>query len=288
MVYDDNMRNYNAENVSALAPHLIKNVKKMATRQSYEKNPNNIAYLLNSDGTITLFNLLREQQLRAFSRCETQGSYKDLCSVGDEVYCLCDRDINGTTKRFIERFDPDYQLDCGIKKSSANNQTTWTGLSVFEDMEMDVIGDDVFYSGKYPVDNGEMTGVSGLEGVQPDVLGTGDGFKKIEVGFGFVPKITTVGLEYQSEAGISFGKTKRLVYFNAKVIDTLGINVSYNDVTYRINYLEFGENTLNNKLNLETGFKKVYASGYGDIMEVTITQDFPTKFNLVGFEVGVE
>jgi len=287
-IYDDNMRNYNAENLSVLAPHLIKTVVRMATRQSYDKNPNNLGYLLNKDGTITLFNLLREQNLRAFSRCETQGLYKDICSVGDNVFCLCDRDINGTTKRFIERFDTDYQLDCGIKKSSANNQTDWTGFSAFEGMDMDVVGDDVFYSGKYPVENGEMTGVSGLEGVQPDVLGTGDGFKKIEVGFGFLPEITTVGLEYESNAGVSFGKIKRLVYFNAKVIDTLGINITYNGQKYKINYLDFGPNTLNNKLNLETGFKKVYAGGYGDILEITVGQDFPTKFNLVGFEVGVE
>ncbi|MBO7712612.1 MAG: hypothetical protein J6S85_03865 [Methanobrevibacter sp.] len=287
-VYDDNMRNYNAENVSVLAPHLIKSVKKMATRQSYDKNPNNLAYILNKDGTITLFNLLREQNLRAFSRCETRGSYIDLCSVGDNVYCLCDRDIAGTTKRFIERFDNDYQLDCGIQKTSVDNETEWSGLGVFDGMDMDVVGDEMFYSGQYPVEDGAMTGVSGLEGVQPDVLGVGDGFKKIEVGFGFLPEITTVGLEYQSDAGISFGKTKRLVYFNAKVIDTLGINISYNGNKYKINYIQFGEDTLNNKLNLETGFKKVYAGGYGDILEVTVAQDFPTKFNLVGFEVGVE
>ena len=287
-IYDDNMRNYNAENVSVLSPHLIKGVIKMATRQSYDKNPNNLGYLLNQDGTITLFNLLREQNLRAFSRCETQGSYVDLCSVGDNVYCLCDRNINGATKRFIERFDTEYQLDCAIKKTSVDNETEWSGFGVFDGMEMDVMGDDVFYSGKYPVENGEMTGVSGLEGVQPDVLGTGDGFKKIEVGFGFLPEITTVGLEYESNAGVSFGKIKRLVYFNAKVVDTLGINITYNGQKYKINYLEFGSDTLNNKLNLETGFKKVYAGGYGDILEITVTQDFPTKFNLVGFEVGVE
>ncbi len=287
-IYDDNMRNYNAENVSVLSPHLIKGVIKMATRQSYDKNPNNLGYLLNQDGTITLFNLLREQNLRAFSRCETQGKYIDLCSVGDNVYCLCDRNINGTTKRFIERFDTEYQLDCAIKKTSVDNETEWSGFGVFEGMEMDVMGDDVFYSGKYPVENGNMTGVSGLEGVQADVLGEGDGFKKIEVGFGFLPEITTVGLEYESNAGVSFGKIKRLVYFNAKVVDTLGINITYNGQKYKINYLEFGPDTLNNKLNLETGFKKVYAGGYGDILEITVTQDFPTKFNLVGFEVGVE
>ena len=260
----------------------------MAARQSYAKNPNNMAYLLNSDGTITLFNLLREQNLRAFSRCETQGSYVDLCGIGDDVYCLCDRDINGTTKRFLERFDTDYQLDCGIQKTALTNQTDWTGLSAFNGMDMDVIGDDVFYSGQYSVEDGEMNGVSGIEGVQPDMLGDGDGFKKIEVGFGFIPKITTTGLEYITSYENTFGKTKRLVYFNAKVIDTLGINISFQNRTYRINYLDFGPNTLNNELNLETGFKKVYASGYSDILEITVTQDFPTKFNLVGFEVGVE
>jgi len=286
--YDDNMRNYNAENVSVLAPHLIKNVVAMATRQSYDKNPNNLAYILNKDGTITLFNLLREQNLRAFSRCETEGKYVGLCGIEKEVYCLADRDVNGTTKRFLERFDAEYQLDCAIKKTALQNETTWTGLSVFEGNDMPVIGDDVFYSGRYPVENGEMTGVSGLEGVQPDVLGTGDGFTKIEVGYAYIPEITTVGLEYESNAGISFGKIKRLVYFNAKVIDTLGISIYYKGVKHTINYIEFGNNTLNNKLNLETGFKKVYAGGYGDELEITVTQDFPTKFNLAGFEVGVE
>lgn len=286
-VYDDNQRNYNAENVSVLAPHLIKGVIDMATRQSYDKNPNNLAYILNSDGTITLFNLLREQNLRAFSRCETQGKYIDLCGVGDNVYCLCDRKIGNTTKRFIERFDTDYQLDCATQLTSPTKKTDWSGLNNYSG-PMDVIGDDVFYSGKYFVESGEIAGVTGLEGIQQDVLGDGDGFSKIEVGFGFTPKITTVGLEYQSGEGMSFGKIKRLAYFNAKVIETLGISIEFNGQKYRINYLEFGLNTLNNELNLETGFKKVYAGGYSDTLEITVTQDFPTKFNLVGFEVGVE
>lgn len=287
-VYDDNQRNYNAENVSVLAPHLIKGVKDMATRQSYDKNPNNLAYILNSDGTITLFNLLREQNLRAFSRCETQGYYVDLCGIGSSVYCLCDRIVGGNTKRFIEKFDVDYELDCAIKSSAQEKQTEWTGFGVFNDQPMDVMGDQVFYSGKYTPYEGVLSGVSGLDGVQQDVLGEGDGFKDIEVGFGFTPSITTVGLEYQSNAGISFGKIKRLVYFNAKVIDTLGISIQFGGKKYTINYLEFGSDALNNELNLESGFKKVYAGGYSDQLEITVTQDFPTKFNLVGFEVGVE
>lgn len=287
-LYDDNERNYNAENISVLAPHLIKGVVDMATRQSYDKNPNNFAYILNNDGTITLFNLLREQNLKAFSRCETDGQYVDLCGVGDNVYCLCDRKVGGATKRFVELFDTDYQLDCATKLSDVNRQTTWTGLSVYNGNDMDVIGDDYFYSGKYPVESGQMEGVTGLEGVQQDVLGTGDGFKKVEVGFGFKPLITTVGLEVINQYSNTFGQIKRLVYFNAKVIDTLGISIYFQDNKFLINYLEFGNKTLNDELNIETGFKKVYAGGYGDILEITVTQDFPTKFNLVGFEVGVE
>jgi hypothetical protein len=58
--------------------------------------------------------------------------------------------------------------------------------------------------------------------------------------------------------------------------------------TYKANYLKLGANTLNDKLNLETGFKKVYCGGYSSELIVTITQEFPAKFNLVALDIGVE
>ena len=288
-VYDDVQRNYNAENLSVLCPHLIKNVKRVAVRKSSAFNPNNVAYLLNDDGTITLFNLLREQKFRAFSRCETKGYYKDVCSVNDKVYCLCDRTINGETVRFLEKFSEDCELDCSMKLQSDERVTTWSGLDVFNGENMDLVGDKYFYSGVFKPENGVIEGVVGLQGEKLDSLGIGDGFKSIEIGFGYIVEVTPAPIEFKKYNDItSFSDVKRLVYVNSKCIDTLGIMIKSLGRVYKANYLKLGADTLNDKLNLETGFKKVYCGGYSSELIVTITQEFPAKFNLVALDIGVE
>lgn len=288
-VYDDVQRNYNAENLSVLCPHLIKNVSRVAVRKSSAFNPNNVAYLLNNDGTITLFNLLREQKFRAFSRCETKGYYKDVCSVNDKVYCLCDRSVGGKTVRFLEKFSEDCELDCSMKIQSDERVTTWSGLAVFNGEPMDVVGDKYFYSGTFTPVNGAISGVVGLQGQKFDSLGVGDGFKSVEVGFGYIVDVTPAPVEFKKYNDItSFSDVKRLVYVNSKCIDTIGIMIKSLGRVYKANYLKLGDDTLNDKLNLETGFKKVYCGGYSSELIVTITQEFPAKFNLVALDIGVE
>lgn len=288
-VYDDVQRNYNAENLSVLCPHLIKNVKRVAVRKSSSFNPNNVAYLLNNDGTITLFNLLREQKFRAFSRCETKGFYRDVCSVNDKVYCLCDRKVGENTVRFLEKFSEDCELDCSVKLQADERVTTWTDLDVFNGEEMDVVGDKYFYSGTFKPQNGTIEGVVGLQGEKLDSLGIGDGFNSIEIGYGYIVDVTPAPIEFKKYNDItSFSDVKRLVYVNSKCIDTLGIMIQCLGKTYKANYLKLGANTLNDKLNLETGFKKVYCGGYSSELIVTITQEFPAKFNLVALDIGVE
>lgn len=288
-VYDDVQRNYNAENLSVLCPHLIKNVTRVAVRKSSAFNPNNVAYLLNSDGTITLFNLLREQKFRAFSRCETKGSYKDVCSINDKVYCLCDRKVGENTVRFLEKFSEDCELDCSLKLQADKRVTTWSGLEVFNNEAMDIIGDKYFYSGTFTPKNGTIDGVVGLQGQKFDSLGIGDGFSSIEIGFGYIVDVTPAPIEFKKYNDItSFSDVKRLVYVNSKCIDTIGIMIQCLGRTYKANYLKLGADTLNNKLNLETGFKKVYCGGYSSELLVTITQEFPAKFNLVALDIGVE
>ena len=288
-VYDDVQRNYNAENLSVLCPHLIKNVTRVAVRKSSDFNPNNVAYLLNDDGTITLFNLLREQKFRAFSRCETKGSYVDVCSVNDKVYCLCDRKVGDKTVRFLERFSQDCELDCSVRLQSDERVTEWDGLDLFNGEQMDVVGDKYFYSGVFTPVDGAITGVVGLQGKKTDSLGEGDGFTTIEVGYGYIVDVTPAPIEFKKYNDItSFSDVKRLVYVNSKCIDTLGIMIKCLGKTYKANYLRTGPNTLNDKLNLETGFKKVYCGGYSSELVVTITQEFPAKFNLVALDIGVE
>ena len=288
-VYDDVQRNYNAENLSVLCPHLIKNVKRVAVRKSSSFNPNNVAYLLNNDGTITLFNLLREQKFRAFSRCETKGFYRDVCSVNDKVYCLCDRKVGENTVRFLEKFSEDCELDCSMKIQSDERVTTWSGLAVFNGEPMDVIGDKYFYSGTFTPVDGSISGVVGLQGQKFDSLGVGDGFKSVEVGFGYIVDVTPAPVEFKKYNDItSFSDVKRLVYVNSKCIDTIGIMIKSLGRVYKANYLKLGDDTLNDKLNLETGFKKVYCGGYSSELIVTITQEFPAKFNLVALDIGVE
>jgi hypothetical protein len=113
----------------------------MAVRQSRDTSPADYVYIVNSNGTIAVLNILRGEQLLAWSLFETNGTVEDICVSNRDVYIISYRKINGVNKRLLEKLDREHYLDCSIKSNTSTPQTHHTGFNKLSNQEVRVRAD---------------------------------------------------------------------------------------------------------------------------------------------------
>lgn len=105
MSYDFASDGYKGDDLLFLAEHMPTGV----TEMGYGYAPNSVMYLVDASGDLLVGVYEREQQVIGWSRYSTDGSYESIAviptSEDDHVYVVVNRTINGSTKRYIERFE---------------------------------------------------------------------------------------------------------------------------------------------------------------------------------------
>ncbi len=103
----------------------------------WQQTPHSIVWAVRSDGVLLGLTYNRDQQIVGWHKHDFDGLVEKVTIVSqdsDDVYLVIKRTINGTTKRYIERFSPmsvsnviDYkQLDCSITYDGRNTDDTRT------------------------------------------------------------------------------------------------------------------------------------------------------------------
>ena len=115
---------YDGEELSIFANHLFEG--KQVIDMAYSKEPYRILWCIMSDGTINALTYNRKQEVAGWHRHETKGFFESVSVVRegyeDVAYFVVKREINGKTKRFIERLSSRYIektedgifLDCSL------------------------------------------------------------------------------------------------------------------------------------------------------------------------------
>ena len=116
-LYSFNEDAYTTDDRSVLASHLINQPVDMALLAGTASDDANWLFIVNTDGTATILNTLRSQDINGFTRWNTSGDIKSVCVVDDQLFMTVDRSVNGTNKLYLERWDFDYRMDCAIKGS---------------------------------------------------------------------------------------------------------------------------------------------------------------------------
>lgn len=138
------------------AEHVFTAPVKKTVRQKY---PQEVEWVLLEDGTLVSFGYQRKQEYLAFAVHDLSGGIvEDIEEIpgatptSHEIWLLVRREINGSTVRYIERFDDHFRwqaktpvlrqsyLDCA-KVYSAGPYTSLTGLSHLEGCEVRVMAD---------------------------------------------------------------------------------------------------------------------------------------------------
>lgn len=130
---------YTGDDLSVMAPHLFQGRNIIAW--AYQGNPDSVVWCVRDDGILLGLTYLREQEIWAWHRHDTDGYFESICSLPgdpgqpDEIYVVVRRLVNGSWVRFVEQFRerlPDndlnqaYFVDAGL---TWDNPIAITGFS---------------------------------------------------------------------------------------------------------------------------------------------------------------
>ena len=234
-IYNDTENAYKSKDVSVISSHLIVNPIDSAVYSGSRTEDANFLFLVNNDGTLAVYQTMYDEDVSAWSLADF-GDDKVIRveSVGDEVYFIIKRTIDGNTMYYLERLalydlsaNDLYFMDSIIKVELAPADTTVTGLGHLEGRTVQAIADG-YYVGEFTVASGEIE----LE----------NNASTVWVGLGFTPLIETLPIDIQTNV---YGQTgyeeKRIVTIGVDYYQSYGV---YVDSQILIPFMEF-DNTFN-------------------------------------------
>ena len=129
---------YSGGDLTILSSHLFED--KTVKEWGYQQIPHSVVWVARSDGAMLTLTYNKEQEVVAWTRHDTLGNYKSVCSVPessdveDAVYCVVERTVNGNTVQYVERVHTRYFddvrdaffVDSGL---SLDNPVTITGAT---------------------------------------------------------------------------------------------------------------------------------------------------------------
>ena len=213
-LYSFNEDAYTTDDRSVLASHLINQPVDMALLAGTASDDANWLFIVNGDGTATILNTLRSQDINGYTKWTTDGNIKSVCVVDEELYISVEREIDGATLMYIERWDFTHKLDCSVKKTAA--QLGIGAVTHLFNEQVQIIVDDKGY-----VLPPRTVGASNVISLDPNEVYAGD----YEVGLLFTPVIKPMPLNTNIGSGQNQMRLKKIVRMNLRVYESSGINI---------------------------------------------------------------
>lgn len=227
---------YKSPSMSALASHLgISRFSKIA----YASEPHSVAWVLREDGTVVGLTYNRDENVIGWHRHDFGGYVESIAVIPssdqlrDVLWLVIRREIDGGTKRYIERLTPfwDFDMtiddawyvDCGLRYVGDPISEVY-GLAHLEGRE-DIYGlADNIPVGPYTVEGGKIT----LDTEASNIV----------LGIGFESYGETSRLENGARDGTAQGKTKRMHSMSLMVWESYGGEFgTWNDDTGEVQWV---------------------------------------------------
>lgn len=264
-VFINEFQSNQTNSISSLAPHLIKNPIKMVASKGTESSDANYVYILNDDGSLTVFNTLSAEDVQAFTTWSS-GNIKSVNVVSDRLYLLVERVVNSVTVYYIEIESLTALTDSAIT-SNVGGSATITGLSHLEGETVDVKADGA-YQGEFVVTGGQVVITRPVD-------------NNSEVGLPYTPIIRTMPLNTGLQNGPNAASKKKILRTAIRMHESNGVIVNGQrlaDKTIGLNQFDAPEP--------QTGLKRITLLGWSLEADITITQDTPMPMNILN--IGME
>ena len=268
--FSDAQLTYVTTKISLLSGHLLKDPKRIALRKAVDTDENDLLLIVNGqDGTIAAYSLLRDENVIAPSEFITNnGEFLDIGVDLTDIYTVAKRVIDGVPKYYVERFEGDLLTDSAI----TGGAITSLSASHLEGKTVNLLLDGLVQANKVVAADGSVA----LPRASTD---------SHEVGLPIEVEAVTMPIDIKLQSGTRVGFRKRIVEVNALVLETQHMKINGISVPFR----QFDiDNILDNPVPEFTGTKVVHGIlGYSNEAKITITQDFPLKFTLLGMEYKI-
>ena len=95
---------FDSNNTSLESSHLIITPDDTATATALPGRTEQFYFLVNSDGTMCVYNSQKDQKIFGWTQWNTDGKYKSVCSTSSTIFALVERTINSSTAYYLEQF----------------------------------------------------------------------------------------------------------------------------------------------------------------------------------------
>ena len=262
--YNDTTLSYISTSISLLSSHLINNPIELALRKASSTEESDSLLMLNGDGTISTYSILRQENVVAPSRIITNGDIKDVGVDIEDIYTVTKRTFDSVDRYFIEVIDDASLTDCSFQGGAAAGASSLPheGASINIIADGNVLANEVVTSGAVTFDRASTT--------------------SYEVGLGFNVVIKTLPFEPRMSVGVRTGFKKRILEVNAILYETQHLII--NNVLVPIRTLDTA-GTLDASTIEFTGTKVINGLlGYTKDAQITVSQNLPLKLTLLGLE----
>ena len=277
-VYSFNEDAYVTHDRSVLSSHLIKQPTDMAMLSGTTSEDANWLFIPNADGSVTILNTLRDQDINGFTQwiSANSGFITNATVVDDELYMIDKRNIAGNVEYHIEKWSFDHLMDDSIIFNPVPTDTTITGLGHLQGETVQIVADGVVLP--------ERTVV----GSQITLTSEEVGYTNVEVGLNFPVEVTGMPLNTNIGSGENQMRIKRIVRMNIRVYQSYGYYVDGQPVPIR----EFGYSSvspLDTSPNSKTGIIEDVLNTIGwtrDAMpSITAPDPTPVHIQMIEYEV---
>lgn len=274
-----------SQDLTLLAEHITRSgIKQMA----YQQQPDPIIWCVTNDGELLSLTYEATQSVIAWARHPTSGTIESVAVIygdsdsADEVWVIAVRTINGTSRRFVERLDPE-----AFSKLEEDTQTEliYVDSAVYTD---------------YGTPTTKVTGLHHLTGETVSILADGysvpdqtvtDGMvtlpqaaTKVVVGLPYTSTLQASKTEFQLEDGSSMGRTFTTKRMTFNLWQTLGLE--YADSSGSTKWFDVPGRDITTPLDaaepLFTGLRDVTNLGsHKENIDVTVRQTNPLPANIL-------
>jgi hypothetical protein len=280
-VYNFNEDNYVTPDLTLLAEHVTRGG---IVQMAFQKQPDSIVWCVTGEGKLIGMTYQRDQKVTGWHRHETDGTVESVACIygdgegADELWLIVNRTIDGVTKRYVERLDPNYRttlddedvanwfyVDCGI--TATPDDLTVDGLDHLEGKTVSVLLD-----GKVQpdcvVDGGEIT-----------LSATGD---VAQVGLSYTSTLEPLPLEMQLQDGTAQGRKFRVHACTTRVYKSAGGQILAEGANWDEICKRDTADAMDSPVSVVTGERKnAIATGHNASTQIIVRQAQPLPFTVL-------
>jgi hypothetical protein len=284
---------WSVRSMAELHDHQIKTPRALCGPAISSKAAEKYLFVINGDGTlaaVSWVDSLRDESV-GFAPWDTAGSFVSVAPLFDGYWALVDRVVDGTTKRFLERFSDDAFVDCAVDLTLSTDGTVLTvnGDDLTVNGEPLVIqgppllhlaGADVaYYAGGWDAGDFEVDADGNLIGA-PSISGPR------QAGLNFTTEVSPWPVELIDSPRVGSIKA-RVMELIVSVQSTLAFSVSCNGVPDKLDAYGFGDD-LSAPPALKTGVYRFTVYGNRDHPDLKIMKPRPGPLRILAIGQKVQ